>query len=183
MRFIRGFSLIELMVVIAIVAVLAAVAIPAYREYIYKVHATSIINLMSDIMKQSVEYYTKHGSYPSYIQLGYPNDGGYIANPEQLSPYAERIWVGSYELSCGVNFGQVELQVLPDTLSSEDPPQIYFDYVELPNGDIISTCTLDGDEDDPEPPWLKYFTNCINPKVGTPFELAAIEEMDALACP
>jgi|SRR5690606_816517 len=61
----QGFTLIELMIVIAIIAILMAYAIPAYRDYTVRAKAGECMSI-SAAAKQSVsEYYTNEGSYPT----------------------------------------------------------------------------------------------------------------------
>lgn len=59
----KGFSLIELMVVIAIVALLTAVAIPSYQGYLQNSKVTEIFSLASEQMKQWQQQYNLNGSF------------------------------------------------------------------------------------------------------------------------
>ena len=57
-----GFTLIELMIVVAIVGILAAVAIPAYRDYIARSQAAEATGLLGGLKTPIVETYTSTGS-------------------------------------------------------------------------------------------------------------------------
>ena len=60
----QGFTLIELMIVVAIIGILAAIAIPAYQDYTIRAKVTEGLNAVS-ANKQSVsEYYITRGSMP-----------------------------------------------------------------------------------------------------------------------
>lgn len=52
----KGFTLIELMIVVAIIGVLAAVAIPAYSDYVKKSRESEAINALGDIRTAQISY-------------------------------------------------------------------------------------------------------------------------------
>ena len=58
----QGFTLIELMIVIAIVAILSAVALPAYQDYTKRAKVTEAINLMGGAKTALAEQYYSSGS-------------------------------------------------------------------------------------------------------------------------
>ncbi len=66
-----AFSLMELIVVIAIVAGLAAIAMPAYLSYTQKAEYAKILGIVDDVMKKSQEFYNVNGYYPTAEDLGY----------------------------------------------------------------------------------------------------------------
>ena len=60
-----GFTLIELMIVIAIVGILSAVAIPAYQYYIKRAHVSEGLNMASGVKTTVSEYYASEGTWPT----------------------------------------------------------------------------------------------------------------------
>lgn len=66
----EGFSLIELMVVIAIVAILAAVALPSYNLNITHQKVAMWVSIQKELSLQSAEYYARTGTYGTDSDLG-----------------------------------------------------------------------------------------------------------------
>lgn len=97
MGLMKGFSLIELIVVIAIVGLLAAIGVSSYKNYTLRAQSDSIIKLMTKLQQESNLYYTKHGTWPANpTDLGYAVDGnGYIAAFNNFTPYITAVWVGN----------------------------------------------------------------------------------------
>ena len=65
----QGFTLIELMIVIAIVAILVALAVPAYQDYTIRAKVGECINAAAVPKLQVSEYFETVGSFPADISV------------------------------------------------------------------------------------------------------------------
>ncbi|MDI5891337.1 pilin [Halomonas rhizosphaerae] len=66
-----GFTLIELMIVVAIIGILAALAIPRYQDYTTRARVTEGLNLVQPVRLAIAEYYSSEGEWPSAASIGY----------------------------------------------------------------------------------------------------------------
>ena len=72
----RGFTLIELMIVVAIIGILAAVAIPAFMDYMKKSKKTEASLNLNKIAKNSKVYYNTNASFVTVAGDAAPGAGG-----------------------------------------------------------------------------------------------------------
>ncbi|HIE0494044.1 TPA: pilin, partial [Neisseria gonorrhoeae] len=101
----KGFTLIELMIVIAIVGILAAVALPAYQDYTARAQVSEAILLAEGQKSAVTEYYLNHGKWPEN------NDSAGVASSDKIK--------GKYVQSVTVAKGVVTAQMASTGVNKE----------------------------------------------------------------
>ena len=69
----QGFTLIELMIVVAIVGILAAIAIPAYKDYLVRSKVSECAAALSACKTSVTEFYFSKSAWPSLASSGCTN--------------------------------------------------------------------------------------------------------------
>jgi type IV pilus assembly protein PilA len=65
----KGFTLIELMIVVAIIGILAAVAIPQYQDYTTRAKLSNAAKAVASVKEAMVQGYSSDGAFPTLAQL------------------------------------------------------------------------------------------------------------------
>lgn len=93
-----GFTLIELMIVVAIIGIVAAIAVPSYHVYVNRAKVTEGLTLAQPLKNAVVEYVSVHGTLPQVNgntwtvvldELGMPNSS---ISGAASGKYVKRIW-------------------------------------------------------------------------------------------
>ncbi|MCL1079321.1 type IV pilin protein [Parashewanella spongiae] len=80
-RFIKGFSLIEVMIVVAIVGILASISYPSYTRYVAQGARADALAALVEIANLEEQYYLDHRTYTSnMLQLGLNADPFEVEN-------------------------------------------------------------------------------------------------------
>ena len=112
----QGFTLIELMIVVAIIGILAAIAIPAYQDYTIRAQVSEGLNLSGGAKAAVTEFFQDRGSMPSDN-----TEAGLAASGDIVGKYVSSVAVsnGVIEVTYGNDAHQIingaTLQLTPDT--------------------------------------------------------------------
>ena len=113
----RGFTLIELMIVVAIIGILAAIAIPAYQDYTIRAQVSEGLRLSAGAKNAVSTYYADRGVMPTDNA-----EAGIAANTDIVGSYVTQVTIEDGVID--VEYGGVEanaaiagkaIQLTPDT--------------------------------------------------------------------
>ncbi|HEZ7109257.1 TPA: pilin [Neisseria meningitidis] len=108
----KGFTLIELMIVIAIVGILAAVALPAYQDYTARAQVSEAILLAEGQKSAVTEYYLNHGIWP-----GNNTSAGVATSSEIKGKYVEKVEVANGVITAEMKSSGVNKEIQGKKLS------------------------------------------------------------------
>jgi type IV pilus assembly protein PilA len=129
----KGFTLIELMIVVAIIGILAAIAIPAYQDYTIRSQVSEGLTLSADIKAGIAEYLAQTGSWPADLV-----EVGLGSNPAAKD--------ARYVSQIDVDTGTITITYGRDANSRIQAATLSLQPMVNANGDVVWVC---GNADDP----------------------------------
>ena len=109
----QGFTLIELMIVIAIVGILAAIALPAYQDYTVRAKVSEALARLAEAKTSVAEYYSANGYFPDSSAKA-----GLNTNPD-TDIVASLVYIGASSGIVSKLGVQLQAGVIPTSTSTQ----------------------------------------------------------------
>jgi len=116
----QGFTLIELMIVVAIIAILAAIALPAYRDYTVRAKVSEAVMALSACKTSATEYFSSSNALPTDLAQAGCNEA-----TADISQYVSNLAMGDagaisvVTKGTGAKVGECTLTLTPTVVDGE----------------------------------------------------------------
>ncbi len=140
----KGFTLIELMIVVAIIGILAAIAIPAYQDYTIRAQVSEGLTLASDIKAGVAESVAQTGLWPTTLAEAGLGSAAIAAN--KSGRYVESIGIDTAG-TIQITYGRDANAKINNTTGGATSMLAIQPFVN-DNGDVVWRC---GSSDQPDP--------------------------------
>ena len=135
----QGFTLIELMIVVAIIGILAAIALPAYQDYTARAQAAEALSITAGLRTDVVEQIAVTGSYSVVDEDGNVDEDGESTNLE--GQYVDSVTIQDggdldvlFKTASAIGAGTMQLVYNADQNSWNCEAGTDFDAKYLPRG-------------------------------------------------
>jgi type IV pilus assembly protein PilA len=126
----KGFTLIELMIVVAIIGILAAIAIPAYQDYTVRAQVTEGMNLAAAVKASVADSFATNGTWPAdNAAVGLDNTNG------PSGKYVSNVQIGTGTITITFAGPQVNANALTASTNT-----VSIKPMVSANGDVIWNC-------------------------------------------
>jgi prepilin-type N-terminal cleavage/methylation domain-containing protein len=130
----KGFSLIELLIVIAIILIILVIAIPQYNKARMNAQEMAAVAEIQNVNKMEIQYYSQFGNYATTLaQLGPPTQGG-AEGPNAAGLLPANLTAGSsggYNFTLTQSAGGYALSAVPKSFNSTGRRTFYTDQTDV----------------------------------------------------